>query len=68
VVDVLELVEDGRSFQEIIEDFYPDLTAEDIRACVRYAIELAETKEVHISTVRKRFGGPHSKGDAPPTS
>lgn len=34
---------------KIIEDFYPDLTVEDIRACVRYAIKLAETEEVHIS-------------------
>ena len=51
VVDVLELVEDGRSFQQIIEDFYPDLTPEDIRACIRYAIELAENEEIHISAV-----------------
>ena len=51
VVDVLELVEEGLSFQKIIEDFYPDLTPEDVRACVRYAIELAENEEVHISAV-----------------
>lgn len=51
VVNVLELVEDGVDFQQIIEDFYPDLTVDDIRACVRYAIELAEIEEVHISAV-----------------
>ena len=51
VVDVLELVEDGLSFQKIVEDFYPDLTLDDVRACVRYAIELAENEEVHISAV-----------------
>jgi len=51
VVNVLELVEDGLSFQKIIEDFYPDLTVDDIRACIRYAIELAENEEVHISAV-----------------
>jgi len=37
VVNVLELVEDGVDFRKIIEDFYPDLTVDDIRACVRYA-------------------------------
>lgn len=51
VVDVLELVEHGLAFQKIVEDFYPDLTVEDVRACVRYAIELAENEEVHISAV-----------------
>lgn len=51
VVNVLELVENGVDFQKIIEEFYPDLTVEDIRACVRYAIELAENEEVHISAV-----------------
>jgi len=51
VVDVLELVEDGLPFQKIVEDFYPDLTPDDVRACVRYAIELAENEEVHISAV-----------------
>lgn len=49
VVNVLELVEAGKSFQQITEDFYPDLTEDDVRACIRYAIELAETEEVHIS-------------------
>lgn len=51
VVHVLELVEGGLPFQKIVEDFYPDLTVEDVRACVRYAIELAENEEVHISAV-----------------
>ena len=51
VVNVLELVENGVDFQKIIEEYYPDLTVEDIRACVRYAIELAENEEVHISAV-----------------
>jgi uncharacterized protein (DUF433 family) len=35
VQDVLELVREGHSFDEIIEDFYPDLTVEDIRACLQ---------------------------------
>jgi len=31
---VLELLIEGLSFQEIIEDYYPDLTIEDIQACL----------------------------------
>jgi uncharacterized protein (DUF433 family) len=40
VQSVLELVRDGYSFAEIIRDYYPDLEAEDIRACVQYAIDV----------------------------
>jgi uncharacterized protein (DUF433 family) len=34
---VLELVEAGIPFKEIIERYYPSLTEEDIKACVHYA-------------------------------
>ena len=37
VYAVLELVEDGASFDEILRDFYPDLSHEDIRACLDWA-------------------------------
>jgi uncharacterized protein (DUF433 family) len=37
VQSVLELVREGISFAEIVRDYYPDLTAEDVRACVRGA-------------------------------
>ena len=49
VVDVLELVGEGIPFATILEDYYPDLSLDDIRSCVRYAIELADTEEIHIS-------------------
>jgi uncharacterized protein (DUF433 family) len=39
-VNVLELLADGHSFDGIIRNYYPDLKPEDIRACVRYAIEV----------------------------
>ena len=39
VQDVLELISEGLSFEEIIRDYYPDLDVEDIRACVQYAID-----------------------------
>ena len=35
VQSVLELVSEGLSFEEIIEDYYPDLEIEDIRACIQ---------------------------------
>ena len=36
VQDVLELVRDGISFDQIIRDYYPDLTTQDIQACIQY--------------------------------
>jgi len=38
VQDVLELVQEGIPFTEIIEKYYPDLTIDDVKACVRYAL------------------------------
>jgi uncharacterized protein (DUF433 family) len=40
VQSILELLNEGLSFSEIIRDYYPDLTTEDIRACLQYAIAL----------------------------
>jgi len=34
VQNVLELIREGLSFEEIIQDYYPDLEVEDIRACI----------------------------------
>ena len=45
VENVLELVQEGIPFDEIIEKFYPDLDIEDIKACVRYATELVRAEE-----------------------
>lgn len=50
VLNVLELVSQGLPFQDIIRDYYPDLEAEDIRACVRYAIEVLGAEDLHIAT------------------
>jgi len=37
VEDVLELIQEGISFDEIAEKYYPDLRIEDIKACASYA-------------------------------
>ena len=34
---VLELLESDLSFDDIISDYYPQLTKEDITACIEYA-------------------------------
>ena len=49
--DVLEVVQAGKPFEDIIRDHYPDLTVEDIRACVQYAMEIVAIEELHVETV-----------------
>ena len=50
VLSVLELVWEGLTFQVIIRDYYPELHVEDIRACVRYAMEVLEVEDIHVTT------------------
>lgn len=40
VADVLEMLANGISAEEILQD-YPDLEADDIRACLAYAAGMA---------------------------
>jgi uncharacterized protein (DUF433 family) len=49
VVDVLELVGEGLTFDEIVRDYYPDLQIEDVKACVEYAINVVASEDIHIS-------------------
>jgi uncharacterized protein (DUF433 family) len=49
VQSVLELVSEGLSFEEIIQDYYPDLEIEDIRACIQYAIDVIAVEDIHIA-------------------
>lgn len=50
VQSVLELLNEGLSFEEIIRDYYPDLQVEDIRACLQYAIALVAAEDVHLAS------------------
>ena len=52
VQDVLELVQEGIPFTEIVNKYYPDLTIEDIKACVQYALDIVSSEEIHISAAR----------------
>jgi len=48
VEDVLELVQEGISFKDIIDKYYAELAIEDIKACAWYATQLVKHEEVHI--------------------
>jgi uncharacterized protein (DUF433 family) len=50
VQSVLELVREGLSFAEIVRDYYPDLKAEDVRACIQYAIDVVAAEEIRLAT------------------
>jgi len=49
VQSVLELINEGLSFEEIKRDYYPDLKIEDIKACVDYAIALISAEDIKIA-------------------
>jgi uncharacterized protein (DUF433 family) len=45
---VLELVEAGYTPTQIVADYYPTLTEEDVRACIQYATELTKNEEIYF--------------------
>ena len=46
---VLELLREGISADEIRREYYPELSQEDIRACVQYAIDLITLEDIRIA-------------------
>jgi uncharacterized protein (DUF433 family) len=46
---VLDLLQDGLSFEQILSDYYPNLTVADIQACIQYAKSLVEGEEVYFA-------------------
>ena len=51
VQNVLELLDEGLSFDEVIRDYYPDLEVQDIHACIQYAIALVASEDIHLTVV-----------------
>jgi uncharacterized protein (DUF433 family) len=49
VQDVLELVREGLSFDTIRRDYYPELTPDDIRACIQYAMDVVAVEDLHCT-------------------
>ncbi len=50
VRNVLELISEGIPFDEIIRDYYTELRTADIQACVKYAIEIIASEDIHLAT------------------
>ena len=48
---MLELLAEGLSFEQIIKDYYPDINAEDIRACLRYAAALVAAEDIDLTSI-----------------
>ena len=51
VQNVLELLNEGFTFNKIIQDFYPEIEIEDIRACLRYAIALVAAEDINLTSI-----------------
>lgn len=51
VQSVLELINEGLSFSEIIRDYYPDLQVDDVKACIEYAIALVAAEDIHLGVL-----------------
>ncbi|TAK57906.1 MAG: DUF433 domain-containing protein [Bacteroidetes bacterium] len=49
VADVLDLLESGKSFNEIINNYFPDLTPEDIASCVYFASAMVQNEEIVLA-------------------
>jgi uncharacterized protein (DUF433 family) len=45
---ILDFLASGTTVEEILED-YPQLTADDVRACVAYGSEMTRERTVHTS-------------------
>ena len=45
---ILELLEDGLSFDEIVTDYYPAISRDDIRACLEYAKALIDLEDIEF--------------------
>ena len=48
VWQILDLLESGLGFEQIREDYFPQLTTADIQACLQYANALIKHEEVHL--------------------
>ena len=48
IENVLELIQEGITFEEIVSNYYPDIEIEDVKACARYATQIVKHEEVHI--------------------
>jgi len=46
---VLELVRERIGFNEIVTDYYSDITISDVQACVQYALDMIAVEDLHLT-------------------
>lgn len=49
VQSVLELVREEIPFEAIVRDYYPELSPDDIRACIQYAIDVLAIEDIDLA-------------------
>ena len=47
VYQILELLEEGLGFEDIILDCFPHINKKDIQACIHYANSIVKNEEIH---------------------
>ncbi len=48
VWQLLDLIEDGLTFDEIINNYFPQISKQDIKECIEYANCLVKNEEVYF--------------------
>jgi len=48
VAQVLDLIAAGKTFHEIIAEYFPDLSETDIRGCIEFARDLVQNEDIHV--------------------
>lgn len=46
---ILELLEQGFSFEKISTDFYPQITDDQIKACIKFANSLVKNEDIFFA-------------------
>lgn len=49
VQSVLEVLREGVTAAEVRRDYFPELSPQDIRACVQYAIDLIALEDIRLA-------------------
>ena len=46
---ILDLLEDGLTFEQILQDYYAHLSIDDLKACVEYVKAIIDSEEVYFA-------------------
>ncbi len=53
VWQILELLQDGLTFEDVRRRYFPQLTTQDVQACMQYANAVIKHEEVHLVKTSK---------------